>query len=116
MADIPHTLFINFVDTPATIEYSQFGEATVPLDPQTGGILNISKFRRVSILVGSTHASSCEVYMGKISGATLATSYSQPLDQKVHTYEVIGPQMSLSLKGGAPHSREQVQLWVYLRS
>ncbi len=48
-AEIPHTRVINFVDQPTTINYSQFGEGQVQLDPQTGGILDIRQFRRANI-------------------------------------------------------------------
>jgi len=41
MVDIPNTPFIKFVDTPSAITYSQFGEAQVLLDPQTGGVLQL---------------------------------------------------------------------------
>ena len=116
MTDIPNTRFINFVDNPAAIQYSQYGEAQVNLDPPTGGILDIREFRRVSIHIGSTNASSFWVSMGKISGATLSQGYTQPLDGNTHTFEIVGPELALWLLGGAPNSQEQVQLWVYLRS
>ncbi len=116
MADIPNTRFINFVDTPASIKYSQGGEAQVPLDPQTGGIIDVSGFRRISILIGSTKASSFEVFIGKISGTTLAQRNGQPIDHKIHTFEVVGPQIILWLMGGPTNSQEKVQLWVYLSS
>lgn len=116
MADIPNTRFINFVDTPATIQYSQFAEAQVNLDPQTGGVIDLSEFRRMNVLIGSTNASSFEVFIGKISGTTLSQRYSKPIDNQIHTFEVVGPQMTLWLNGGPPQSEEQVQLWVYLSS
>jgi len=116
MPDVPNVWFINFVDNPAVLNYSQHGEAQVPLDPQTGSIIDVTGFRRVSILIGSTNASSCVMYMGKISGTTLSQSFSVPLDAMIHTFEVIGPQMNLWLMGGKPNAIENVQLWVYLRS
>lgn len=116
MADIPNTRFFNFVDTPASIKYNQAGEAQVPLDPKTGGIIDVSGFRRASILIGSTTASLFIVSIGKISGTSLAQGYGQPIDNKIHTFEVVGPQMNLLLKGVSPNLTEQVQLWVYLSS
>jgi len=116
MVDIPSTRFINLVDNPAAITYSQFGEAQVPLDPQTGGVLHLEEFRQVSFRIGSTKASSFNMFMGKISGPTLSTRYIGPIDDVIHTFEVVGPEMTLFLMGGAPRSKEQVQLWVYLRS
>jgi len=116
MAEIPNTRFINFVDTPANIQYTQFGEGPVNLDPQTGGIVNISEFRRVSIQIGSTNASAFDVFMGKIAGATLSVRHTLPVDHNIHTFNIVGPEMTLLLKGGQPQSTEQVQLWVYLSS
>ena len=116
MADIPNTRMFNFVDSPAVIHYSQFGEAQVPLDPQTGSVIDITGFRRISVRIGSTKAKSSSVFIGKISGTTLSQEFNQPIDNLTHTFEVIGPQMNLFLKGGPPNTQEKVQLWVYLRS
>ena len=118
MDEIPHTRLINFVDQPATITYSQFGQAQVQLDPQTGGILDVHQFRRANICVGSTNATSFQVFMGKISNATLSEirHIVQPPNHKIHTLEVVGPEMTLWFMGGAPNTQEQVQLWVYLSS
>jgi hypothetical protein len=117
-AEIPHTRLINFVDQPATIKYSQFGQAQVQLNAPTGGILDVSQFRRVHICVGSTTATSIQVSMGKISNATLSETrlIVQPPNHNIHALEVVGPEMTLFLMGGAPNTQEQVQLWVYLRS
>ena len=116
MADIPNTRLFNFVDTPAIIHYNQGKEAQVPLDPQTGSIIDISGFRRISVRIGSTKAKSFSVFIGKISGATLSQEFNQAVDDQIHTFEVVGPQMNLFLKGGKANSEEKVQLWVYLRS
>ncbi len=116
MADIPNTRLINHVDTPATIHYSQHGQAQVPLDPAVGSIIDVSQYRRVSVEIGQTHATSAALYMGKISGATLSMLFAVPLDGKIHTFEIVGPQITLWLSGAAPNSQEQEQLWVYLTS
>jgi len=118
-AEIPHTRLINFVDQPATINYSQSGEAPLQqLNVPTGGVLDVRRFRKVHICVGSTKATSIQVGMGKLSNATLAQIrlLVQPPDSKIHTLEVVGPEMNLWLKGGTPNTQEQVQLWVYLSS
>jgi hypothetical protein len=116
MPDIPNVRFINLVDTPAALQYSQFGEAQVPLDPKTGHVIDVKKFRRVSILIGSTKAGSCMMFMGKISGPTLSKQFTLPLDGDIHTFDIVGPEMSLFLSGGKPNTKENVQLWVYLSS
>ena len=114
--EVPDTRLLNFVDTPAQVQYSSFGEASVLLDPATGGVVDLTRFRRVSVLIGATTAASCEIFMGKISGATLAQSFGVPLDARIHTFEVVGPQLTLVLRGGAAGTTESVQLWVYLSS
>jgi len=116
MADIPNTKFINFVDAPAEIKYSKYGDGAVPLDLSITGPIDVSNFRRVSVMIGNTKAKSCNIYMGKISGPTLAGKFDIPLNHEVHTFEVVGPQMTLWLTEGPPNSNEQVKLWVYLKS
>jgi hypothetical protein len=115
MPDVPNTRFFNFVDTPAAIEYSQFGEAFVDLEGD-GGSVDLTEFRRVSVRIGSTSATSFSVSIGKIANATLAYSHVRPTNNEIHTFEVEGPELNLWLKGGPPGSNETVQLWVYLRS
>jgi hypothetical protein len=39
-----------------------------------------------------------------------------PVDQAIHTFEVVGPEIVLVLKGGQPKTKDKVELWVYLRS
>jgi hypothetical protein len=114
--DIPNTRLYNFVDTPVTIVYSRFGEATVPLNPDGTGIINIRRFRQVSVLLGMTSATSFSLAMGMISGSTLAAERAIPMDRQIHTFDVAGPGLALWLKNGTPNSTETVQLWVYLRS
>ena len=113
---IPNTRFINLVDTPATIAFNQFGEARIPIDPAVGNIIKINTFRKVSILVGTTHATSMSVIIGKNAGVTLAQAFTSPIDLKIHTFDVIGPEFAVVLKGGPPNTSEHVQVWVYLSS
>jgi hypothetical protein len=115
MADIPNTRFINFVDAPVTVSYTAGGFGQVNLDPQTGGVIDLTGFRTFSVKIDTTKATSFAVVIGKVSGATLADSLSQPVDNKIHTYNVTGPQMVLNFTG-PPNTHEKVKLWVYLRS
>lgn len=112
--DVPNAKLYDFVDTPATIIYSQFGEAQVPLD--TDPIVDVTGFRQVNVQIGQTKATSWSLYMGKISGATLSVENARSVDNAIHTFDVVGPEIALFLKGGTPKSREKVELWVYLRS
>jgi hypothetical protein len=82
----------------------------------TGGIIDVTEFRRASVRVGSTSATSISVFIGKILGTTLAVEHTHPLDGKIHTHDIVGPELALWLKGGAPSSNEEVEVWVYLRS
>ena len=112
--DIPNTKLYNFVDTPASLTYSQAGDAQVPLDANP--IVDVTGYRQVNVRIGQTKASSFSLFMGKIGGATLSVENSQPVDNAIHTFDVVGPEIALFLKGGRPKSHEKVELWVYLRS
>ena len=112
--DIPNTKLYNFVDTPAHLTYGQSGEAQVPLD--TNPIVDVTGYRQVNVRIGQTKASSFLLNMGKLSGATLSVLTSRTVDNAIHTFDVVGPEIALTLKGGTPKSKEKVQLWVYLRS
>lgn len=112
--DVPNTKLYEFVDTPAAVIYGQLGDAQVRLD--TNPIVDVTGYRQVSIRIGETKATAWSLAMGKISGATLAVEHTRSIDNSVHTFEVVGPEIALVLKGGPPRSREKVQLWVYLRS
>lgn len=114
MPDVPNTKLYNFVDTPAALTYSQSGEAQVPLD--TNPIIDVTGYRQVNVRIGQTKATSWSLYMGKISNATLSVENMRSVDNAIHTFDVVGPEIALFLSGGQPKSREKVELWVYLRS
>lgn len=116
MADVPNVRFINLVDTPATVQYSIHGDGQIPLEPATGNVVDLTGYRRVSIRVGTNRARTCAAHMGKITGTTLAQELAVPLDGRIHSFEVAGPQLTLWLRGGAASTQENVQVWVYLRS
>jgi|SRR5215210_8210548 len=115
-ADVPNTRLFNFVDNPAIISYSAFGDGQVQLDPQVGGNIDVSEFRRVNVQIGTTIATSFSLFMGKIAGSTLSVERNRPLDYDIHTFDVVGPEIALWLRGGPPSSSESVQLWVFLTS
>jgi hypothetical protein len=116
MVEVPNTRLFNFVATPADIRYTQYGEAQVPLDPKAGHIIDVSGFRKVSLKIGGTKAKTFSVFLGVILNGTLAQEFSQTVDNAIHTFDLVGPEMSLWLKGGGPGSQEKVKLWVFLRS
>jgi hypothetical protein len=114
MPDIPNAKLYDFVDPPAAITYSPTGDAQVPLD--TNPIVDVTEFRQVSVRIGTPMATSWSLVMGKISGVTLAVEHMRSVDNAIHTFDVVGPEIALWLKGGPPRSRDKVELWVYLRS
>ncbi len=113
-APLAATRFLNCVDVPASVHYSQHGQAQVTLDQNLGPIINVAGFRRVSIRIGPTAAKAASIVFGKISNTTLAGELVLPLDHKIHTFDIIGPEMVLWLSGATPNSTENVQLWAYL--
>jgi hypothetical protein len=55
--------------------------------------------------------------MGKLSGETLAQSvgqFSLGTAGLIHTFEIIGPEFSVVLTGGTPHTDVPIQAWVFL--
>ena len=108
------TRFINLVDTPANVTYDSSGTATVRLDSTTGTVLRIAGYRKVSVMIGSGHATSFSVVMGKIGGGTAAQEFSRPVGGNIQTFDVVGPEMALWLRGGTPGRSESVELWVFL--
>jgi hypothetical protein len=110
------TRFFNLVDTPATITFSQFGEAMVQLDPQTGGVISTTGYHKVYVRVGTTSAKKIVINMGKISNTTLSQMFTRSMSQNTQAFDVIGPEMVLLLTGGKPNTTEKVQLWVYVTS
>lgn len=115
MADVPNTSFFNFVDSPMSATYSQFGEAPLRFLP-TGSIVPVSEYRYICFEIGSCSAQTFELYIGKISGSTLSKGFAGPLDYDIHRFDVIGPEMDLWLKGGPSGLTERVQVWLYLTS
>lgn len=114
IAQLATTKFYNFVDAPVTVVFGSNGQAQIKLTP-TAAVISVAGYRRVSVLVGSTHATNLRIQMGKIAGTTLSTYlYNGPVNQQVRTYEVIGPEMVLVLTGAPANSTDHVQVWVYL--
>jgi hypothetical protein len=115
-AQLASTRFINLVDTPAAVTYSASGQAQVQLHPTAGAIIQVAGFRKVSIRIGSTQATSLHVIMGKLSGTTVGARFTRPINQQIHTFDILGPELALWLIGGPPGTTENVLLWVYLSS
>ena len=114
VAQLAVTRFINLVDTPVSVTYDNSGIAQVPLDAATGTVITVAGYRKVSVLIGSGHATSFSVVMGKSRGETLMAAFTRPVSTNIQTFDVVGPDMALWLRGGTPGRSETVQLWVFL--
>ncbi len=113
-AQLATTKFYNLVDTPVAVTFNASGQAQIKVSP-AGAVINVTGFRRVSVQVGSTHATNLRIQIGKISGTTLSSYlYNGPANQQIRTYEIVGPELVLVLSGAPANSTDHVQLWVYL--
>jgi hypothetical protein len=116
--DIPKTSLVNHVSPGLQIDWPSFfpGSFEVPLTSSGATTLNVANYRRVSVLVGSTQATQANLRMGMLSGTTLGVSMPFPLDGKIHTFDVVGPEIGLDLLCTGKFAAEKVQLWLYLSS
>lgn len=85
------------------------------------GIVDIRPYRQVDLEIiqfpGSVPNLTVTVMMGKISGSTLAQTVGTfPLGSpaKIHTFTVVGPEVSVVLEGGPPNTAVNIQAWLFL--
>ena len=116
MADVPNVQYINFVDTELTLHFDAGGSAAAMLTSANNPAVDITGFRKVNILGSYGQNFTCRMLMGQISLGTLAASYDVPLDGKIHTFEVHGPQMMLQFDNGPANTTKHLPLMIYLRS
>jgi len=114
LAQLATTRFINLTDSAAAINYNAQGTAIVPIGP--GNIIDVTGYRKISVLVGTTRATSMSLNIGKANGATLLQGISRPIGTTIQTIDVVGPEFSLWLRGGPPNTSERVQIWIYISS
>ena len=87
---------------------------------QVTGILDIVDYQLAHLEIiqhpGNVPNLRVEVHMGKISGTTLAQVVgSFPLGPgTIHTFNVVGPEMSVWVLGGPPNTAVQLQAWLFL--
>jgi hypothetical protein len=120
--DLPKSLFLDHsgarlhIDWKAVCGAYPGGVYEVPLDPATKAtFLDVTQFRRINVRVSGTQATPA-LYIGKFAGSTCAERNPIPLDDRIHSFEVTGPQIHIELSGSPALGVEDVQLWVYLRS
>ncbi len=85
------------------------------------GILDVQAFSRINVDVIQYPPTPVKMTVmctiGKISGWTLGELVGQfPAGAagKIHTYEVTGPELEVSLTGGPPNTDVPIQAWVFL--
>jgi hypothetical protein len=116
VADVPNVQYINFVDTELTLQFDAGGSAAAMLTSANDPTVDLTGFRKVNILGSYGHNFTCSMFMGQVGLGTLVASYDVPLDGKIHTFEVHGPQMMLRFENGPANTTKHIQLLVYLRS
>ncbi|SJZ75103.1 hypothetical protein SAMN02745126_02146 [Enhydrobacter aerosaccus] len=118
--EIPKTLFVDRSSPLLTIDWPSLypGGYEVPLGANGETYLNVTKYRRVNVLVGPTKAHTVFLYMGKIQPNTLSAVYQWAPDRNVHTFDVVGPEIMLFLSSPFDKTTpaEKVELWLYLTS
>jgi hypothetical protein len=115
MVDLPNTRFINFVDSPVAVTFSQAGSAFIHFAP-AATVIDVTGFRKGCFCVGQTSATTVVVGIGKIANATLSQELVFLRDDNIHCFDIIGPQVVVILRGGTPNTTEDVQFWLYLTS
>ena len=85
------------------------------------GILDVTDFNRASLeIIQWPHVTvnmTVTCNMGKLSGDTLAQTLTQfPLGttDRINTFDVVGPELSVVLTGGTPNTDVPIQAWVFL--
>ncbi|HEX2046127.1 MAG TPA: hypothetical protein VHF27_00075 [Acidimicrobiales bacterium] len=85
------------------------------------GIVDIAEYRQVDLEMiqfpGDVPNLTVNVNMGKLSGSTLAQTVGTFLlgtDAVIHTFSVVGPEMTVVIVGGPPSTVIDVQAWVFL--
>jgi hypothetical protein len=88
---------------------------------QMTGILNIKPFNKVNLAIinfpNPIQNLTVAVNMGKISGQTLAQEiehFALGGPVLIHTYNVIGPELAVWVKGAPPNTNVDIQAWVFL--
>jgi len=115
-AELATTKLYDFVNTPASVIYGPTGDTPIPFDPPGGLYIDVSGYRKVSFQISGAKATHFSLNMGIIAQTTVSQAFTGVIDNKIHTYSVVGPQMSLHLTGGPGNAHDKVQVWVFLTS
>jgi hypothetical protein len=86
-------------------------------------ILDISSYRTANLEITAgirlqpTKRLRIQVYMGKIQGTTLSQmidAFTSGMRVRIHSYDVIGPDLLVWLQGAPANTKVDVQAWVFL--
>ena len=118
--EIPKTLFIDHSSPVLTVAWPTIypGGLRVPLGANGETFLDVTQYRKANIFVGTTKAHSVIFYIGKWSPNTCAASFEWVPDLKIHTFDIVGPQIALFLSSPFDKTTpaEKIELWLYLTS
>ena len=106
--------------TPRLLSYFKTFTTNQHGNIRLGGIHDIKAYTKVHIEIMSwpnpTSNLKATVMMGKIKGTTLAQTvgtFSITSSPKIHSYEVVGPDLVVSIKG-PKKKKVNIQAWVFL--
>jgi len=116
--EVPQTLFVDRSSPVLKIDWPKLypGGFLVPLQANGATYLNVRAYRKVSILMSATKAHSILLYMGKWVPNTLCATFEWTPDDKIHTFDILGPEIALFMSSPFVKSTpaEDVELWLYL--
>jgi hypothetical protein len=125
----PTTLLIDHRSPPLFIDwallYGQGKPFNVPLGPNGELVINVNRYRKVSILVSCTQGSSAnlaELIFGILpSNDPFSSSFTVPLlgkdDGIIHTVDIVGPQFKCNLLNSDPTAKFCLaQVYLYFTS
>lgn len=85
------------------------------------GIVDISTYQQVNLEIiqfpGNVPNLTVDVTMGKLSGSTLGqviSAFALSTSAVIHTFNVVGPELSVTLVGGPANTVVNIQAWVFL--
>ncbi len=85
------------------------------------GIIDISAYQQINLEIiqfpGNVPNLTVDVMIGKISGSTLAqviSAFALSTSAVIHTFNVVGPELSVTLVGGPANTTVNIQAWVFL--
>ncbi|ADW71207.1 hypothetical protein [Granulicella tundricola] len=108
--------------TPLLTKYFQTFTLNAVGEISIAGILNVAAYSKINLeLLGTPiagHVMQVEVFMGVLSGQTVGGTVLQfPLTTTgiIHSFNVVGPEMSIVITGGPPNTSLAIQAWTFMQ-